>query len=270
MKETPVSVDFYILIPFYNDLEGLLLALQSIHYKPNKYAILIIDDGSTEPIDESLLLPHFSPLPFVKIIRLPHNQGITAALNCGLQWLRWAGGYKYIARLDCGDICAPDRFYRQVNYLDTHTDTGLVGSWCVFKDFDSGFSYVYKTPTRHRNIQQGMHFRNLFIHPTVMWRDGLPAAFYPYEFPHAEDYGLFYKMIGSMRCAVLPEKLVTCRINPKGLSLQHRRMQLKSRIKVVRHFGSHSILTVLGVIRLKLLLLVPHRVILAIKGMLYS
>lgn len=270
MKEAPVTVDFYILIPFYNDWEGLLLALQSVHYKPDKYAILIVDDGSTELIDQALLLSHIPLQPFVKIIRLPHNQGITAALNAGLQWLRSVEGYKYVARLDCGDVCAPNRFYRQVDYLDAHAGTGLIGSWCVFKDFDSGSSYVYRTPTRHAAIQQGMHFRNLFIHPTVMWRAGISSAeSYPYEFPHAEDYGLFYKMLLSVECAVLPEKLVTCRINPKGLSLQHRRDQLISRMKVVRHYGSNSILTALGIIRLRLLLLVPYRVILAIKSILY-
>ena len=115
-----------------------------------------------------------------------------------------------------------------------------------------------------------MHFRNLFIHPTVMWRAGIShAEFYSYEFPHAEDYGLFYKILLSVQCAVLPEKLVTCRINPKGLSLRHRHEQLRSRMKVVRRYGSNSILTALGIMRLRLLLLVPYRVILVIKSMLY-
>ena len=264
-------VDFYILIPYYNDWQGLLLSLRSIHYKHGSYAILIVDDGSTEPIDQSLLLSHLSPLPFVKIIRLPSNQGITKALNTGLRWLNTVEGYKYIARLDCGDVCAPNRFYRQVAYLDAHADTGLIGSWCAFMNPDTGSSYVYRTPTEHTAIQQGMHFRNLFIHPTVMWRASVTKhVSYPYEFPHAEDYGLFYNMVNTVKCAVLPEKLVTCRINPKGLSLQHRREQLKSRIKVVRHYGSNTILTALGIMRLKLLMLVPYRVIVAIKSILYG
>jgi hypothetical protein len=92
---------------------------------------------------------------------------------------------------------------------------------------------------------------------------------YPFEFPHAEDYGLFYKIIQTAHSAVLPEILVTCRINPKGLSLQHRREQLQSRIKVVKRYGENKLLTALGIMRLKLLLLIPYPLILMIKRMLY-
>lgn len=270
MKRTPPLVDFYILIPYYNDWQGLILSLQSINYKNDRYAILIIDDGSAVPIDDLQLLPHISTKPFIKIIRMPYNQGITKALNAGLKWLSTVKGYKYIARLDCGDINSSDRFYRQLEYLEQHPDTGLIGSWCVFKDFDTGSSYVYKTPTRHAAIQRGMYFRNLFIHPTVMWRSFITdKESYPYEFPHAEDYGLFFKIINTVNSAVIPEKLVTCKINKKGLSLKHRREQLKSRIKVVRHYGNNKILTALGIIRLKLLMHLPYQLILAVKRMLY-
>ena len=267
---TPASVDFYVVIPYYNDWQGLIRSVESIFYKHDSYAILIIDDGSDVTLEYAHLLPHISPKHFVKIIRLPSNQGITKALNAGLKWLNTVKGYKYIARLDCGDICASERFYQQVAFLEQHPDTGLIGSWCVFKDFDTGSSYLYKTPTRHKDIRRLMYFRNLFIHPTVMWRASqLDRELYPDDFPHAEDYGLFYKMIGSMNSAILPEKLVTCKINPKGLSLKYRQEQLKSRIKVVRHYGENQLLTGLAVIRLRLMMLLPYPLILGIKRMLY-
>jgi glycosyltransferase involved in cell wall biosynthesis len=268
--KTPVSADLYVLIPYYNDWHGLIQSIQSISYRHNKYALLIIDDGSEVPVEHAQLLPHIPPELFVKIIRMPTNEGITKALNAGLQWLHSVQGYKYVARLDCGDICAVDRFYRQIDFLEKHPTIGLVGSWCVFKDTDTGSSYLYKTPTRHQEIRRGMHFRNLFIHPTVMWRaEQMDKEMYPFEFPHAEDYGLFYKIIQTANSAVLPEILVTCRINPKGLSLQHRREQLQSRIKVVKQYGENKLLTALGILRLKLLLLIPYPFILKIKRMLY-
>jgi glycosyltransferase involved in cell wall biosynthesis len=265
---TPASVDLYVLIPYYNDRQGLIDALQSISH--NNYALLIIDDGSDAALDYSQLSSYIPPTVFVKIIRLPSNQGITTALNVGLRWLNTITGYKYIARLDCGDTCTEDRFYRQIAFLEQHPDTGLVGSWCLFKDPDTRSSYVYKTPTLHKHIRQRMHFRNLFIHPTVMWRASqMKKEYYPDAFPHAEDYGLFYKMTESMHSAILPELLVVCKINKKGLSLQHRKEQLKSRIKVVRQYGENKLLIALAIIKLKLLMLLPYPLIHGIKRMVY-
>ena len=38
---------------------------------------------------------------------------------------------KYIARMDADDISLPDRFKKQVEFLEKHEDISLVGSWFV-------------------------------------------------------------------------------------------------------------------------------------------
>ena len=48
----------------------------------------------------------------VHVLRLPHNQGITAALNAGLDWIVTHTSAPYIARLDCRDLCDGERFGR--------------------------------------------------------------------------------------------------------------------------------------------------------------
>jgi hypothetical protein len=113
-----------------------------------------------------------------------------------------------------------------------------------------------------------MHFRNLFIHPTVMWRatvhDKVPA--YPADLPHAEDYGFFCEILRHGRAAILPEELVTCKINPRGLSLRYRRRQLQSRIKTVLRYRKNKILGLLGALKVLFLLLVPYRIVLLLKS----
>jgi glycosyltransferase involved in cell wall biosynthesis len=216
-----MTMDFNLLIPCYNNREGLIRSLESVVYPPQDYGILIIDDGSDDPVLPSWFRGRIDPAVQLEILRLPANRGITAALNAGLERISARKqAVRYVARLDCGDTCAPGRFTRQVAFLDEHPEVDLVGSWCYFTDPRGGSSYIYKTPTLDEEIRKGMYFRNIFIHPTVMWRTSAleKTGAYPSTFPHAEDYGFFQALLTKGRGAVIPEPLVNCELNPKGIS----------------------------------------------------
>src|SRR5688572_20965948 len=114
MKSYLQKLDFYLLIPFFNNLPGLFHSLKSVQYDANKYAVVIVDDGSTHPITLEVVYSQISRDISVEIIQLPCNKGITTALNTGLQWIIQQNNAHFIARLDCGDICTPERFYHQV------------------------------------------------------------------------------------------------------------------------------------------------------------
>jgi len=160
-----------------------------------------------------------------------------------------------------------DRFINQVEFLDRHPDIDLLGTRCIFKDFSSGDSYKYLAPPDHDQIMRQMHFKNVFIHPTVMWRASvtrrLPA--YPDTYPHAEDYAYFFEMLQQGKAAILPEYLVISEINPRGISITFRRQQLKSRIDVVRKYGHNRLYGIMGELRLRLWMLVPAAWALKIK-----
>jgi glycosyltransferase involved in cell wall biosynthesis len=260
------QLDFYLLIPCYNNLTGLRRSLASVEYPSVKYGIVIVDDGSDYPVTRDAL---GNDLPTATIIlRHDSNAGITAALNTGLTWLEQRNDYRHVARLDCGDVCSAVRFHRQVGFLEDHPGIDLLGSWVRFKNFSTGFSYRYRTPVSHERIQRGMHFRNLFIHPSVMWRAEVLTRInrYPYDLPHAEDYGFFYQILGQGRTAILPEELTVCEISSRGLSLLNRRQQLRSRMKAVLRYRKSNVLAWLGLMKLQLLMWIPGRMALAIKS----
>ncbi|MET0300269.1 MAG: glycosyltransferase [Flavitalea sp.] len=272
MTPGAIRYDFIVVIPCFNDHKGLYKSLNSIAYQNNNLLILVIDDGSEVAIQKSDLENLLLHRATVQLITLSENLGITRALNKGLRWITENNGNafscKYVARLDCGDLCAPERFNRQVHFLDQNQEIDLLGTWCTFEDFETGDKFVYKTPTEDRKIRRAMYFRNIFIHPTVMWRIEIMKLHhdYPENFPHAEDYGLFYQwMDADFRTAVLPEKLVTCRINPRGLSLANRNHQLRSRIKVINAYGRNKILKVLGTLKLWALIAIPYPLIFRMK-----
>jgi glycosyltransferase involved in cell wall biosynthesis len=266
------ELDFYLLVPCYNNLPGLILSLQSIVYDYNKFAVLIIDDGSSEIIDTACLKSKVYEGLHLEIIRMPENSGITRALNAGLEYLEKNKNFQFIARLDCGDICDAKRFYLQTDFLGKNPSIDLVGTWCIFKNFLTGFSYHFRAPTEDEKIKKGMHFRNLFIHPTMMWRrSGMgKIRFYPEEFPYAEDYGFFYQMLNNGRGAVIPQNLVTCEINNKGISIGFRKQQLKSRIKVVKQYGRNKLLSLMGICKLRLLMSIPYPFVLQAKKIFYG
>jgi glycosyltransferase involved in cell wall biosynthesis len=240
-------------------------SLSSVKYPPNRFMILVVDDGSKEPINKmeiSGLLP-------VSVLRLEKNQGITAALNEGLKWIAENLPVKYIARLDCDDTCDPERFNIQVRYMEAHPEVVLAGSWCVFEGRGGKDRYIYKTPTEDSRIRRAMYFRNVFIHPTVIFRKEavIKAGLYPAGFELAEDYALFWQLMGMGQTFVDNKVLVTTRISNTGISLGNRGKQLIVRQKVVNYYGKSIFLKLIAILRLGILFLVPKRLLLRLKNL---
>ena len=230
--------------------------------------IVIVDDGSQTPVSgydlKSKIQNHFK----ISVLRNEINKGITLALNKGLSWIRENTECRFIARLDCGDMCESSRFYKQMNYMNDHPETGLLGSWCIFENKDTSKRYFYKTPLEHRAIRRKMYFKNVFIHPTVIFRASLlkEVGYYPYDFQYTEDYAFVWQLITMSPSHILNEYLVVCEINRQGISFKNRKKQLKSRLKVVLKYGTHPFLKIAGVLRIYALLLLPKELVLLLKN----
>jgi glycosyltransferase involved in cell wall biosynthesis len=268
MNDDNNQLDFSILIPCYNNFDGLLLAIRSIHYHPDRFIIVVIDDGSTIPISINLISDKINPHYKIIIFRNKINSGITNALNIGLHWIQTNNKSKYIARLDCGDICDEERFFKQLAYMENNPDVGLLGSWCIFEDKKKKYRYHYKTPAIDKKIHRAMHFKNVFIHPTVLFRAALleKAGYYPVNFLYAEDYAFFWQLIKIRSCHIIEEYLMTCEINESGISLSNRRRQLYSRMRVVAAYGTNIILQFVGIMKLCVIYLAPKSFVLALKN----
>ena len=91
-----------IIIPAYNDLEGLRNTLNSIPERED-IQITIVDDNSTAYTSEELFALT-NDFPYIKIYRLSNNGGPGCARNFG----QIRTNNKYIMFLDCGDILLPN------------------------------------------------------------------------------------------------------------------------------------------------------------------
>jgi len=132
---------------------------------------------------------------FNNIIRVPleKNCGLGIALNKGLE----ACHYDIIARMDTDDICLPDRFEKQWNFLNDHPDIDVLSAWITeFVDVPSNKVSIRSLPEQHDEIYEFGKTRNPINHPAVMFRKHAVEAVGSYQpAPLFEDYFLWARML---------------------------------------------------------------------------
>lgn len=234
--------DIAVVLPCYNNTDGLVASLKSIK-STYKTAVIVIDDGSISPPLEDLLRKSLSPDISLFCFFNEKNFGIEDSLNKGLAFAKDTLNATYIARLDAGDTCHPERLNIQKDYLDQHSDIALLGTWANLKDMQGNHMFVFSAPTSHEKIARQMYINNCFIHPSVMFRTVAidTVGYYSKDYKAAEDYDYFFRFIKKMKVAILNQALLTIEVNPDGISLRKRKTQIRSRNKVIyQHFEFHK------------------------------
>ncbi|QLG88795.1 glycosyltransferase [Chitinibacter bivalviorum] len=225
-----------LLIPHFNNPAGLCASLASIG-TDEQIDVVIVDDGSVRrTIDEDAARLAFKGRGELKFYYLPHNCGIEYALNTGLEAIL-AAGYEYCARLDCDDVVVPDRFAKQVKFLDANSSVYLLGSAVTFFDA-SGDRFTINQPLTHEAIVWQMHNDNAFTHPTVMFRMAgvREIGLYPTDCKAAEDFAYFWAFVARYQTANLAEVLTKSEYNDSGISMSRRRQQQAMRIKILARY----------------------------------
>lgn len=257
-----------LLIPHYNDPSGLARSLDSI--RPEEPCdVLVVDDGSiSHPLEVGEAASHCHTQGDFFAVMITPNQGIEAALNAGLEWIR-ERGYEFVARLDCGDRNRPGRIARQLTFLDEHEDVVLVGAQASYVDLAGNEQFILPLPETHDEILAYLRNNSAFMHPAVMFRTAVleRTGLYPTQFPRAEDYALFWEMAKVGQVANIPEPLIDYELDPNSLSLSGRREQLKSRLRIQRRNSDGSWAARRGIARTLALLVMPYGAALRVKSM---
>ncbi|SCX95362.1 Glycosyl transferase family 2 [Flavobacterium anhuiense] len=254
-----------LLIPYYNNSDGLLKSLQSIN-QDEELDIIIVDDGSINRFEENTAIQSFKAKGKIFFEYLPENKGIEIALNTGLK-ISIEKGYKYIARLDCGDVCIGKRFAIQKNYLEDNPDIKIVGSNVLAVDHNDKFLYSIDLPLNNRDIKNKMYFNSMLIHPAIMFSSDIlkTVGLYSLNYKSAEDYAFFFAISKSYKMANINEYLTQIEINEKGISLQKRKQQVACRIKIIKENFYFGFYPIYGLIRNYILFILPYRFILFLK-----
>jgi len=108
------SLTATVLMAVYNDEIFIEQALESvIQQLTDDIELLIIDDCSSDNSVE--VLQNFADKDSrIRLIRNDKNQGLGYCLSIGTEKAKG----KYVIRMDSDDICLPDRFTKQISFLE--------------------------------------------------------------------------------------------------------------------------------------------------------
>lgn len=206
-------INFSVLMSSYrnDNPDELIFALKSIWddqtVKPAE--IVIVKDGPLTP-ELDAVLDDFAKRAPVKFCPLKENIGLGKALAVGVE----ACTFDYIARMDGDDISVPDRFEKQVQFLEANPDVVLCGG--MIQEFNGTLEHLGSKrilPTNHADIKQFCKWRSPFNHVTVFYHKQtiLDAGNYQH-FLFYEDYWLWIRVLAQgHRTANIPDILVNVR-----------------------------------------------------------
>jgi len=204
-----------ILMAVYNDYAFLKEAVDSIikQLLPNT-ELLIIDDSSSDG-SEKIIRSLASKNSQVRVIRNTTNRGLGRCLALGTEEAKG----RYIIRMDSDDICLPERFAKQIDFLDKNPDIDILGGWAVEIDEHGKTGKLRKMPPSHQEIKASIWACPL-IHPTVAFRRDkvLSAGNYQHQpSRRQEDYELWFRCLKhGLKFANLEEPLIYYRFTSKS------------------------------------------------------
>lgn len=210
-----ISMSFSIITSVYkNDKpEFVRVALDSmlVNQSVKPAEIVLVQDGPV-PEELQLVLQEFeSNYPNVmNVIRLEKNGGLGNALKLGVENAK----NDICARMDSDDICLPNRFEKQLAYLESHPECDIVGGQMT-EFIDTPYNIVGRreVPLSNDEIYEFMKSRCALNHVTVMFRKKavLKAGNYQDWFWN-EDYYLWVRMMmAGCKFANIPDVAVNVR-----------------------------------------------------------
>lgn len=203
-------------MPAYNAAATIESALASMQVQSVRdIVIVVVNDGSTDAtrgIVERLAAAD----PRIRLLNQV-NGGIVDALNAGLALCTT----ELVARHDADDLALPDRFEKQIAYLQANPDCVAVSGAVRHIDND-GRVLKPKATLPSPDLSDPAHFPQIepyLIHPFLTVRRATieEVGGYRYVF-HAEDTDLYWRLQDRGRLFNLPDILGDYRIHAGSIS----------------------------------------------------
>lgn len=193
-----------VVIPIYNSREYLRESIESVIAQTYQYWELLAinefgsDDGSSDIIEE------YSRLDLrIKLIQNEERLGLAESLNKGI---RMATG-EYIARLDADDLAHPDRFRKQVEFMNAHPEVVVCGTYQ--HHFGVEINWIHRPAITPEQCKANLLFFCDLCHSTIMLRREAIVTnnlWYDKKFL-AEDFELWTRVTRVGKIANIPEVL---------------------------------------------------------------
>ena len=216
-----------ILTSVYNGEAYIANCIESILGQTfQDFEFVIVDDGSTDGTWE--IIQKFAVEDRrIAAVQCLTNQGVVAGLNRGLSKTRG----QYIARQDADDMSRPERLAKQVDFLNTHREYGVVA--CQVTYIDSANRPVNQASTfntiDNAEIQQKLLEYMCLCGPSIMMRrQSVEAAgfWFGEGLDASEDYDLCLRLSEVTKLFNLPEPLYMYRLHAQSASIKQEYKQI--------------------------------------------
>lgn len=207
-----------VVMAVYNGEAHLREAMDSVLAQTmGDFEFLIVDDTSSDATPD-ILAEYAARDARVKILSNEENLGPYPSANRALEVAR----APVIARIDGDDVCEPERFERQLAFLDAHPDHLLVGCSYVSIDESGRETFTRINPMDWRVAGWFTRFRMPMVHPGFCFRSQMPDGTqvrYDTSLRFSRDYELAGRMAAAGKIALLPDVLVRYRMHPGNISM---------------------------------------------------
>lgn len=225
-----------VIMGIYNCAGTLVEALDSLMAQTYQgFKVILCEDGSTDntyQVVEKYIKQY--PNRFV-LVRNERNMGLNYTLNCCLD----LADTEYVARMDGDDISLPERFEKEIKFLDEHQEYAIVSCPMIYFDEQGEFG---RGKGGYEPTKEAFINGTPFCHAPCMVKREAYEAVNGYSVDSRllrhEDYNLWMKMIvKGYKGYMLGEPLYMMRDDRNAT---HRRT-LKGRVNgIYAHYLAHK------------------------------
>lgn len=155
-----------------------------------------------------------------KRVRLQFNEnnlGLMKSLNVGISM---ANGI-YIARMDADDISFPDRFEKEIHFLEDN-NYDMVSANRI--DIDEEGKEIFRHKPLRNIPEKHLPYSNFIVHPSVIVKREVLQALGGYrDFYNSEDYDMWLRILSAgYKIGIFEEYVIYYRIRQTSMSLKNR------------------------------------------------
>lgn len=230
-------MSFCILLSVYKNespsfLDASLNSIWDTQILKPKQIVLVKDGPLTHSLDSVINFWGERLGEILTVVSLKNNVGLGAALNEGIKYCR----FELVARMDTDDVAMPERFVKQVKFMQANPD--IVASSAQVEEWNSDFTELIgtrKLPLAPSEVIRFAKRRSPLSHPVSIFRKKivLDVGGYP-PLRKAQDFALWSLLLSKgYKLANMPDILLKMRagdelISRRGWSYYKHEIQLYS------------------------------------------
>lgn len=216
-----------VIMPAYNTEAYIGFAVESIlNQTYPHFEFLIFDDCSTD--NTAGIVASYNDRRII-LVKKEKQTGYTSSLVAGIDAARG----KYIARMDSDDISETTRLEKQVNFLESSAEYGIVGSHVKTIGGNHPGS-IWRYPLDDDDVRVYMLVNSPFAHPVVMIRKEILDKHklnYLTFYEPCEDYKLWTDLLKVAKGKNIDEALLSYRLhNNQTISIKKEMLLEKANL----------------------------------------